>query len=335
MKNQLAEVVIAQRPFPETYALIARHARVSANSGYDAWTPVQLTEAAKNADALMAFMTDRIEAELLDACPNLAVVAGALKGHDNIDVEACTRRGVWVSTVPDLLTVPTAELTIGLMIGLARHIRAGDDFVRRGCFSGWSSRFYGTGLAGTTVGIIGMGAIGQAIATRLFAFGCNLVYSDPRDVRVRNTENTRLRHLSLSEVLESSQFLVMAAPLTECTLHLLNAHTLSAVRPGALLVNPCRGSVVDESAVLEALRSDRLGGYAADVFEMEDLSRTEDRPQRIDPSLLNHPRTLFTPHLGSAVTEIRQAIEQRAAENILAVLAGDRPKDAINTPRRL
>lgn len=134
---------------------------------------------AATADALMAFMPDRVSNEFLLACPNLKVVGAALKGFDNFDVNACTRRGVWLTFVPDLLTVPTAELTIGLTIGLIRQIRAADNFVRSGNFRGWQPQFYGLGVEGSTIGIVGMGAIGKAVATRLQGWGATLLYSQP------------------------------------------------------------------------------------------------------------------------------------------------------------
>ena len=203
----------------------------------------------------MAFMPDRVDETFLAACPRLKVVGAALKGFDNFDVDACTRRGVWLTFVPDLLTVPTAELTLGLTIALMRNVREADAFVRSGEFSGWQPRFYGTGIEGSTVGIVGMGAIGRAVASRLHGWGAKLIYAE------------------------------------------------------------------------------RLAGYAADVFEMEDWARG-DRPRSIAPELRDHPNTVFTAHIGSAVRQVRQAIEMRAAHNILMALAGDVPTDAANAPKQ-
>ncbi|MQM38249.1 Phosphonate dehydrogenase [wastewater metagenome] len=324
--------VFAQRPMPETVQRLGDGIAVCCNTTDAAWPPERLREAAAGADALVAFMTERVDAALLDACPRLRIVAGALKGYDNLDVDACTARGVWVTTVPDLLTVPTAELALGLMIGLGRHLREADAHVRSGAFTGWGPRLYGTGLAGSVVGIIGMGAIGRAIARRVRAFDAEVVYADPQPLDAADPLTPGCERLPLDELLHRSRFVVLAAPLTAATLHLIDRERLALMRPDALLVNPGRGSVADEAAVAEALDTGRLGGYAADVFEMEDLSRA-DRPAAIPGALLRHPRTLFAPHLGSAVTGTRRAIEAHAADNVRRVLAGHAPADAINDPR--
>jgi phosphonate dehydrogenase len=326
------KIVIGQRVFDETLALLTPHAHVigpSAADG-DALSPERLRQELTDADAWMAFMPDRADEDVLSQYPRLKLIAGALKGWDNFDLQACTRRGVWLSIVPDLLTEPTAELAIGLMIGLGRHIRHGDQHVRSGAFQGWEPRFYGLGLAGARVGYIGMGAIGQAIASRLAPFGAVQRYADLAALDA-NTEATLAltREADLDVLLAWSDYLVLGAPLTPTTLHLIDAKALAKVRPGCLLINPARGSLVDEAAVLAALQTGRLGGYAADVFEMEDWALA-NRPRAIDPNLLNHPATLFTPHIGSAVIEVRRAIEHRAADNILDALQGDTPRDALN-----
>lgn len=326
-------VVFPQPPLADNRARLAGAARLIVNESGSAWTPAQLREACAGADALVAFMTERVDTALLDASPRLRLVAGALKGYDNLDVATCSERGVWVTAVPDQLTVPTAELTLGLVIGLARHLRAADEHVRSGAFRGWEPRFYGTGLAGNTVGIVGMGAIGRAVARRLLAFDARVAYTDERPLAPDDPLAGECEHRSLDGLLADSGIVILAAPLTPESHHLINAERLARMRPGALLVNPGRGSVVDEVAVAEALRDGHLGGYAADVFEMEDLSR-DDRPERIPPALLEHPCTLFAPHLGSAVTDVRRSIERHAVDNVRRVLLeGIDPVDAVNRPR--
>jgi phosphonate dehydrogenase len=238
---------------------------------------------------------------------------------------------VWLSIVPDLLTVPTAELAIGLMIGLGRHIRAGDAHVRTTGFRGWRPAFYGRGLAGETAGLIGFGAIGRAIAERLRSFGMTVLCSDAAPVPEPVAAKYGVTALPFADVLARADYLIVAAPLLPGTRHLLGAAALAQMKPGALLVNPARGSVLDEEAVAAALQAGRLGGYAADVFEMEDL-HLPDRPRGIARGLLDHPETLFTPHLGSAVWQARQAIEARAAANIADALGGRRPRDAVAGP---
>jgi phosphonate dehydrogenase len=325
-----AKIVITHWVHPEVIALFNGKARVIANSGRDSWSQQVLLEHCRDADALMAFMPDSIGEDFLQQCPALRLVAAALKGYDNFDVAACTERGIWFSIVPDLLTVPTAELTIGLMIALARRLREGDQQVRSGMFQGWRPQLYGTGLAGKTAGLIGFGAVGKAIARRLRAFDMQVIFSDPGYVPGVDVEQCQC--VPLSQLLASADYLIPMVPLTADTLHLINADSLRQCKDGAMLVNTGRGSAVDEQAVIRALASGKLGGYAADVYEMEDWARP-DRPATVPDALRSSPNTLFTPHLGSAVDDVRRDIALAAAHNILDLLAGQHPRDAINQPR--
>jgi phosphonate dehydrogenase len=289
----------------------------------------EILRRAATADAVLAFMPDCIDAVFLAACPRLKIVAAALKGYDNFDVQACTARGIWLTVVPDLLTTPTAELAVGLMVGLTRNIRRADAFVRSGQFGGWRPEFYGLGIADSTIGIVGLGAIGRAIAERIRDWGGAIFYTDRRRISEEDERRLRISWCELDELLSRSDIVILALPLTPESHHLIDAGRLQRLKPGSFLVNPCRGSVVDEDAVLTALQSGHLSGYAADVFEMEDWARA-DRPRRISKALLSHPNTLFTPHLGSAVRKVRLAIELRAAQSIRQVLLGGRPSDAVN-----
>lgn len=324
-------VVITHRVHDEVLARLEPHCELVTNQSNRTLPPDSVKARVSTADAVMAFMPDRIGEDFLADCPNLKIVGAALKGYDNFDVDACTRHGVWLSFVPDLLTVPTAELTIGLTVALTRQVKAADEFVRSGEFRGWQPKFYGLGIEGTTIGIVGMGAIGKAIATRLQGWSSNLLYSQPEALSADEEAKLGLAHTELKELLAQSDIVILALALNERTFHTINAERLALMKRGAYLVNPCRGSVVDEAAILAALNSGQLGGYAADVFEMEDWARS-DRPHEISPELLAHPNTLFTAHIGSAVRKVRLAIEQRAAENILQALRGERPRDAINSP---
>lgn len=303
--------------------------RVQMNTTPEPWTPDQLAGRVHDADALMGFMTDCVDAPLLAQAPRLRVVACALKGFDSYDVDACTQAGVWMSIVPDLLTEPTAELALGLAIALARNLRPGDARVRSGAFRGWRPQLYGSGLAGATVAVVGLGQVGRAIVARLAGFGCARIVGVDPEASLRGVDA-----VSLAEALSQAQFVFVAAPLTPGSHHLIDASALARARPGQWMVNVGRGSVVDEEAVADALEQGTLAGYAADVFAMEDWGLAQ-RPQAIPPRLLAHANTVFTPHLGSAVREVRIAIEQRAADNIIAVLAGRAPPDAINVPQTL
>lgn len=300
--------------------------RLEMNPDPEPWTPEELASRMRSADAMMGFMTDRVDAALLSQCPRLRIVACALKGFDSYDVAACTAAGVWVSIVPDLLTEPTAELALGLAISLARNVMPGDAQVRSGRFLGWRPRLYGTGLAGSTVAVVGLGRVGQAIVARLAGFGCARILGvDPA------SSPSGIEPVPLEHALALADFVFVAAPLTAQSHHLLNATALSQCKPGQVLVNVGRGSVVDEAAVADALESGRLAGYAADVFAFEDWA-LPSRPDAVPARLRAHANTLFTPHLGSGVRGVRIAIEHRAADNIVAVLQGKDPADAINRP---
>jgi phosphonate dehydrogenase len=317
----VARILCTARVFPETRAMLAPFGPVVHPEGEAPFPRAALHAHLADAEAVMAFMTDRVDGAFLDAAPRLRVLACALKGYDNIDVEACRAREVAVSIVPDLLTSPTAELAVGLTLGLARRLREGDAAVRGG-FEGWRPSLYGLGLDGAVVTILGLGALGSAIAARLAPFGCALRGVDPA------RELAGVQRLGLEEALAGADVVISALPLTPATRGLLGARALALLPPHALLVNIGRGSVVVEADVLAALEAGRLGGYAADVFEMEDWA-LEDRPRAIAPALLGHPATLFTPHLGSATVAARRAIELRAAANILDVLEGRPARDAL------
>lgn len=321
-------VVVTHWVHPEIIDYLETACAVVPNTGRETLPRDEILRRARDADAIMTFMPDAVDAAFLDACPRLRIVGAALKGYDNYDVAACSERGVWFTIVPDLLTVPTAELTIGLMLALGRRMLEGDRHVRSGGFHGWRPELYGTGLAGATVGIIGMGAVGRALAQRLLGFEARVLYADP-GVPEQPWNGERV---DLETLLARSDYVVPMVPMGPGTMHLLNHDSIARMKPGALLVNACRGSVVDERAVVAHLAGGHLGGYAADVFEMEEWARP-DRPHGIPEALLNDTRnTFFTPHVGSAVDRVRREIAMEAARNILQALAGARPQGAINEP---
>jgi len=326
-------VVITHWVHPEVINLLQSRCEVIANPGRETLSAEVLRRRAADATAIMVFMPDSVDGAFLDACPDLKIVSAALKGYDNFDVGACTSRGIWFTIVPDLLTDSNAELTIGLLLAAGRRMLEGDRFVRSGRFNGWRPELYGTGLAGSTVGIIGMGAVGRAIARRLAAFDARILYSDPVPLSQDRERQWNAKAVSLDTLLAQSDYVVPMVPMTAETLHLINSDRLALMKDGAILINACRGSVVDESAVADALASGRLGAYAADVFELEEWSR-DNRPRQIPRTLLEHPRTFFTPHLGSAVDGVRREIALQAAQNILEALAGERPQGALNDPLR-
>ena len=212
-----------------------------------------------------------------------------------------------------------------------RKIAEGDTHVRGGDFTGWRPQLYGAGLSGSTVGIVGMGKLGQAIARRLAGFEAEIVYHDAQPLDAHTERALPVSYRSLEQTAETSDVLIAALPLTSRTHHLINSDLIRRMRPGAFVINVGRGSVIDEDAIAGALDADRLGGYAADVFAMEDWM-LPDRPAAIPDRLLRHPRTLFTPHLGSAVDNIRRQMSLQAAHQVRQALDGSRPDHAVNLP---
>ncbi len=253
---------------------------------------------------------------------------------DNFDVQACSNRGVWFSSVPDLLTIPTAELAIGLLINVARNMHRGNEVVKSGQFEGWRPRLYGKGLDNSTVGIIGMGRVGKAIATFLQGFNNHVIYSDPYLKSNAFIGEPIAEKVELTTLLSRSDFIIVATPYTTSTRHLINEDSLKQIKSDAFLINIGRGSCVNEKAISAALDSNQLAGYAADVFEFEDWAR-DDRPKTIYESLLESDKTYFTPHLGSAVDQVRYDIAMQAALNIKDVLKGKQPQNAINKPLKV
>lgn len=315
-------IVVTQPVHPEVLALLEPHGRVVMNPGPEPWPDATLHRHLAEADAMLAFMTDRVDAETLKHAPRLRTIACALKGYDNFDLAACAAAGVRVSFVPDLLTEPTAELAVGLAIAAGRHLLAGDRAVRAG-YAGWRPTLYGSGLHGSVVAVAGLGAVGRAIVDRLAGFGCAQILGvDP------GAEDPRVRMTDLLTAAARADYLILAVPLLGPTRHLVDAALLAQGKPGQILVNVGRGSVVDEAAVADALADGRLGAYAADVYAMEDWA-LPDRPRAIPEALLSSPRTVLTPHIGSAVRRVRLAIETRAAENLVGALRGAPVEDLL------
>lgn len=332
--TELPLVVLTNRTFPETRTLFDGIAHVIANENEEPWPRDVLIDHCRNAAGVMAFMPDQIDGAFLDQCPKLQVVGAALKGFDNIDVEAASARSVWVTICPDLLTTPTAELAIGLMLALGRNMFTGDREIRQQGFHGWRPRLYGAGIAGSVVGILGFGKVGKSIAARLRGFECRILAHDStQDNSVSDTSDF-VEMTTKDDLLRVSDFVVLALPLLTSTKHIIDTRAIATMQRGALLINPARGSLVDEAAVAEAISSGHLGGYAADVFEFEDWARA-DRPESIDVRLLEASgKTVLTPHIGSAVFNVRREIEASAARSIIEALQGRTPTCAINTTSR-
>src|SRR5262245_63355929 len=210
-------IVVSNWVHDDVLERLAAVGEVDANRRRAPWPRGQLLERTAGADALLAFMTDHVDRDFLDACPRLSVIACALKGFDNFDIDACTAAGVWVTVAPDLLTNPTAELAVALTLGLGRKLREGDALVRAGRFKGWCPTLYGIGLDQSVAGIIGMGAVGTAIATRLAGFGCRLLGVD-----ASRQPPPGVAPSDLASALAASDCLILAVPLTPHTFHMID-----------------------------------------------------------------------------------------------------------------
>jgi glyoxylate reductase len=281
-----------------------------------------LLEGAAAADGLLCLLTDRVDAELLKRAPGLKVVANMAVGYDNVDVPACTARGVVVTNTPGVLTETTADLTWALLMAAARRVVEGDRFTREGRWKTWGPMLLlGQDVHHATLGIVGLGRIGAEVAKRGRGFDMRLLYTS----RTRKPElelELGLEHVPLDDLLRQSDFVSLHTPLTPETRGLIGARELSLMKPTSILINTARGSVVDQQALTEALRERRIGGAALDVFEVE--------PIPPDDPLLELENVVVLPHIASASTATRGRMARMAAENCLAALAGRRPANPIN-----
>ena len=277
------------------------------------------------AAAVVCTLTERIDAEVLEAAgPQLRVVANTAVGFDNMDVPAARQRGVVVTNTPGVLDRATADLTLGLMLAAARRIAEGDRFLRSRTPWIWGPRMM-VGLdvsAGATLGIVGFGRIGRAVARRARAFDMRVV-ATPTRAELTADERAATEFLPLPELLPTSDIVSLHCPLTPETRHLISTGTLALMKPGAILVNTARGGVVDTAALVTALRTGQIGGAALDVFE--------DEPEA-DPRLLALEQVVLTPHLGSAATATRSEMCQLSVANAVAVLAGRPPITPVPDP---
>ena len=257
-----------------------------------------------------------IDRPLLEALPNLRIVANMARGFDNFDQDAMREHGVWGTNVPTAFTIPTAEVMMGLLLMTMRRMSEGERFVREGKWTAHEpGRWDAPLLAGKTLGIIGYGEIGKATAVRAAAFGMTIVHHQRRQLDEG--------WLPLDDLLAISDVVSISTPLTPETHHLINATTLAKMKPGAILINTGRGPIVDEQALVDALRSGHLGGAGLDVFEQE---------PKVHPDLLTFPNVAVTPHLGGGTHESRVAAAETAVANVLAVLQGGSPAAPIVTP---
>jgi glyoxylate reductase len=281
-----------------------------------------LLEAVADAEGLVCLVTERVDEELLRHAPRLRVVANVAVGYDNIDVAACTRRGVVVTNTPDVLTEATADFAWALLLAAARRVVEGDRLVRSGQWRSWGlGLLLGQDVYGRTLGIVGLGRIGAAVARRARGFGMRVLYTNPRR-RPELEAELGVEYADLEALLQHSDFISLHVPLTPQTRHLLNRERLRLMKPTAILVNTARGPVVDEEALVEALRERRIWAAALDVYEREPLPP--------DSPLLRLDNVVLAPHVGSATHTTRTRMAELAAENCVAVLTGRTPPTPVN-----
>lgn len=289
------------------------------------WTPEELRARVPGHEYLLCLLTDQIDAALLEAgaraSPPLRLVANMAVGYNNIDVEAARRLGIHVTNTPGVLTDATADFTLALLLAVARRIPEADRFTRAGHFTGWQPLLLlGAELRGKTLGIVGMGRIGRAVARRALGFGLSILYASRHPLPAEEERALSATHATLEEVLRRADFLSLHVPYTAETHHLLNAETFGLLKPGAYVINTARGPIIDEAALVAALQSGQVRGAALDVFE--------DEP-RVHPALLQMDQVVLAPHIASATRETRALMATTAASNILAHLRGESPPNLV------
>jgi len=318
-------VVVVTRRLPAAVeAAVARDFDARLNPDDRPLTPAELQEALRTADGLLPTVTDKLTAEVLAADPlRTKIVANFGVGFNNIDVQAAKARGIAVSNTPDVLTDATADLAMTLLLTVARRAGEGERHVRAGAWTGWRpTHMLGRMVSGKTLGLIGMGRIARAVARRAHhGFGMRVIYTDPYPPppEVARELGAEARG-GIDEVLAESDFVSLHCPATPETRHLMNTERLARMRPGAYLINSARGDVVDEAALVAALKAGHLAGAGLDVFERE--------PQ-VTPELLAMENVVLLPHLGSATEETRVAMGLRALENLQLFFSGAPPRDRV------
>lgn len=306
MKN----VVLSQTIHPEGMAALAEApVTLTALQSERPTSRETLLAHAADCDILISMPGDRLDREFIEAAPNLKMIAQHAVGYDNIDLQAAAEHGIVVTNTPGAVTEATAEMTFALMLAVARRMGEGERVLRNGLFFGWHPmQLLGIDLFAATLGIIGYGRIGRAVAKRAEAFGMKVLI------------HSRSEGLSLTEVLAAADIVSLHCPLNSDTHHLMNHTRLAQMKQGALLINTARGPIVDESALVEALQQNHLGGAGLDVYERE---------PKVHPELLKRGDVVLTPHQGTSTWGTRKRMAQMVMDNISAFLAGNRPPNQV------
>ena len=316
-------VLVARAVFAETVQRLAQHFEVEANPADRIYAKAELIERLRGKAGALTTASERIDAEVLEANPQLRVVANMAVGYNNIDLAACSARGVLVTNTPDVLTETTADFGFALMLAAARRMSESERFLRSGA---WDRRAYdllsGTDVHGATLGILGMGRIGQAIARRgALGFGMRVIYHNRSRLAAALEAPLAARWVDKATLLAEADHLVLVLPYSPASHHAIGAAELALMKPTATLTNVARGGIVDDAALAAALRERRIAAAALDVYEGE--------PQ-LHPALLELANVVLTPHIASASVATRRAMAELAADNLIAALSGGRPPTPVN-----
>ena len=319
------KILVARAVFPEVIARLEQYFEVEANQSDETWSKAQLAERLR--DKAGAFTTggDRIDAEVLALCPGLRICANMAVGYNNFDIDAMTAAGVQATNAPDVLTETTADFGFALMMATARRVTESEHFLRAGKWSKWSyDMFAGSDIHGATLGILGMGRIGQGIAKRgALGFGMKVIYHNRSRLDAALEAECQARYVSKEELLKTADHLVLVLPYSPASHHAIGAAELALMKPTANLINIARGGIVDDVALAAALREKRIAAAGLDVFEGE---------PKVHPDLLAVPNVVLTPHIASATIPTRLAMANLAADNLIAFFEGKPPLTPLNQP---
>ena len=316
-------ILVTRAVFAETVQRLQSYFDVEHNPNDTIYTPGQLAERLQGKVGAFTTGSERIDAALLKACPDLRVVANMMVGYNNFDIAACTAHKVLATNTPDVLTETTADFGFALMMATARRMAEAEAFLRRGEWKQWAyDMFTGSDVHGATLGILGMGRIGQGIARRgALGFGMKVIYHNRSPLSAEAEAAIGARWVSKDDLLARADHLVLVLPYSADTHHAIGAAELVQMKPSATLTNIARGGIVDDAALVRALRDGRIAAAGLDVFEAE---------PELHPGLLTLPNVVLTPHIASASVATRRAMAELAADNLIAALTGGRPPTPIN-----
>ena len=319
-------VTVARAVFPEILEHLRAHVDVRDNQADELWTPAQLASQLQGSEGLFCTAGERIDASLLAACPQLRICASMAVGYNNFDLPAMTAAGVLGTNAPDVLTETTADFGFALLLATARRVCESEHFLRAGRWDRWGhDLFAGAEVHGSTLGIVGMGRIGQAIARRgAHGFGMRVVYHNRARADAAVESACRATWLPLDELLGQADHVMLVLPYSPAVHHLIDARALALMKPTATLINVARGGIVDGAALADALATRRIAAAGLDVFEGE---------PSVHPGLLAVPNVVLTPHIASATVPTRMAMARLAADNLIGYLVGGGALTPVNVPR--